>query len=163
MRCERSLGGEELVEHPPGPALMADIVLAVEDADAVDEDAVDAFRVADGAPPAAGQVGDAARRRDADRRRIEEQEIGEGAGLDPPAPWNAVEVGLMAGQPADALDQVELAALANPAGEEVETEPGVAHIDEVGAGIGQRDDARLVVEEGAEAFLDDVEELAEEG
>src|SRR5689334_19908159 len=61
MRCERSLGGEELVEHPPGPALMADIVLAVEDADAVDEDAMDAFRVADGAPPAAGQVGDAAR------------------------------------------------------------------------------------------------------
>ena len=42
----------------------------------------------------------------------------------------------MAGQPPHALRQIEQAALAHPMAEEVEPEPGVAQIHQVGAGIG---------------------------
>ena len=90
-------------------------------------------------------------RRDADRRRIEQQQIGKGADRDPAAVGDAVEPGLMAGQAAHALGEVEDAALAHPMAEEIEPEPGVAQIDEMRAGIGQRDDPGLVLDQRLDA------------
>ena len=133
----------------PGPLSSRAVILAVEHLDAVDEDAVHADRVAHRARAAAGQVVDPARRRDADRGGIEQQQIGEGAGRDPAAIGDAVEPGLMAGQPAHAFRQIEGAALAHPMAEQVEPEPGIAQIDQMRAGIGQRDDPGLVLDAAA--------------
>jgi hypothetical protein len=65
----------------PGAIREPAILRGVEDFGPVDEDAVDAERVADRAGAAAGQIADQAGRRDADGRRIEQQQIGEGADL----------------------------------------------------------------------------------
>jgi hypothetical protein len=93
-------GWQEAVEHLAWTLGEAAIRRAVEDFGPVDEDGVDAERVADRAGAAAGQVVDAAGRRDADDRRVEQQQIGEGADLDPAAVGDAVETGLVAGQAA---------------------------------------------------------------
>ena len=121
-----------------------------------------AERVADRARAAAGQVVDPARRRDADRRGIEQQQIGTGADRDAAAVGDAVEPGLMAGQAAHAFRQVEGAALAHPMAEEIEPEPGIAQIDEMRAGIRQRDDAGLVLDQRLDPVVDRVEEAADE-
>ena len=68
----------------------------------------------------------------------------------------------MRGQPADALDDVEVAALAHPARQEVQAEARVAHVDEMRAGIGERDHARLVLQQPRHAVVADIEEAAEE-
>ena len=91
-------GRQEAVEHLPGAFRESAILRGVEDFGPVDEDAVDAERIAGRAGTAAGQIADPAGRRDADGRRIEQQQIGEGADLDPAAVGDAVEAGLAAGQ-----------------------------------------------------------------
>ena len=69
----------------------------------------------------------------------------------------------MAGQPPHAFGDVEVAALAHPAGEEMQAEARIAHIDKVGAGVGERHHARLVLQEPRHAVVADIEEAAEEG
>jgi hypothetical protein len=59
---------------------------------------------------------------------------------------DAVKPGLMAGQPAHPFREIESATLAHPMAEEIKTEAGVAQIDQMRAGIGQRDDAGLVLD-----------------
>src|SRR3954468_24433512 len=66
------VGRQKAVEHPARPLVAPDIILAVEHTDTVDEDTVHADRVAYRARAARRQVGDPARRRDADRGRIEQ-------------------------------------------------------------------------------------------
>ena len=106
----------------------------------------------------AGQVANPARRRDADCRWIEQQQIGAGTDRNAAAIGNAVKPGLMAGQPAHALDKIERAALAHPVTEEIEAEPGVAQIDEMCTGVGQRDDPGLVLDQRFDPVVDGVEE-----
>ena len=101
--------------------------------------------------------------RDADRRGIEQQQVGLRADRDAAAVLDAVEIGRMAGQAADALDDVEVAALAHPARQEMQAEARVAHIDEMRAGVGQRHHARLVLQQPRHAVVADIEEAAEEG
>ena len=98
----------------------------------------------------------------ADRRRIEQQQIGAGADRDAAAVGDAVEPGLVAGQPAHAFRQVEGAALAHPMAEEIEPEPGIAQIDQMRAGIGQRDDPGLVLDQRLDPLVDGVEEAADQ-
>src|SRR5689334_17112717 len=71
-------GGQETVQNLTRAFREPAIFRAVEDFGSVDEDAVDAEWVADRAGAAAGQVVDAAGWRDADGRRVEQQQIGEG-------------------------------------------------------------------------------------
>src|SRR6516164_8899979 len=97
------------------------ILFAVEHPDSVDKHAVHADRVAQGTRTAAGQVADPPRRRDADRGGIEQQQIGAGANRDAAAIRDAVQPGLMAGQSAHALGEVESAALVYPVAEEIKT------------------------------------------
>ena len=82
--------------------------------------------------------------------------------LDPAAIGDAVQPGLVAGQAPHALDDVEGAALAHPMAEEIEAEPGIAKIDQVSAGIGQRNDPGLVLDQRLDALIDGVEEAADE-
>ena len=100
---------------------------------------------------------------DAHRRRIEQQQVGLGAERDAAAIPDAVEIGGMAGQAADAFDDVEVAALAHPMAEEMQAKARIAHIDEMCAGIGQRHHAGLVLQQARHAVVADIEEAAEEG
>ena len=84
-----------------------------------------------------------------------------GADRDAAAVGDAVEPGLMAGQAAHALDDVEGAALAHPMAEEIEPEPGIAQIDQMRAGVGQRDDPGLVLDQRLDPVVDGVEEAAD--
>ena len=68
----------------------------------------------------------------------------------------------MRGEAADALDHVEVAALAHPARQEVQAEARVAHIDKVRARVGERHHARLVLQQLGHAVVTDVQEAAEE-
>ena len=89
-------------------------------------------------------------RADSDRRRIEQQQVGLRAEGETAAEiLDAVEIGGMAGQPADAFGQVEIAALAHPVRQEMQAEARVAHIDEVRAGVGERHHARPRASAGA--------------
>ena len=45
----------------------------------------------------------------------------------------------------------------------MQAEAGIAHIDEMGAGVGQRHDACLVLQELGDTLVADIEEAAEEG
>ena len=72
-------GGQKPVQHLARTFVECGIVLSIKHADAVHEDAVHADRLADGARSAARQVVDPARRRNADRRGIEQQQVGLGA------------------------------------------------------------------------------------
>src|SRR5207244_6393777 len=87
---------------------------------------------------------------------------GAGAEGDPAAVGNAVKTRLVAGQAAHPLDQVEGAALAHPMAEEIEPEPGIAEIDQMGAGIRQRDDAGLVLDERLDPVIDRVQKPPDE-
>ena len=117
-----------------------------------------ADRIAQSSRTAAWQVANPARRRDAYRRRIEQQQIGASADRNAAAIGNSVKPGLMAGQPTYALDQIERAALAYPMTEEIEAEPGVAEIDEMRTGVGQRNDPGLVLDQRFDPVVDGVEE-----
>src|SRR5712691_9322268 len=139
VRCARQPGGagrQEAIEHPPRAFAELHIIGAVEHPDAVDEDAVDAERVAQCARAATGEVIDPARGRDADGRGVEQQEVGMGADGDAAAVGDAVKPGLMAGKTAHPFGEVKGAALAHPMAEEIEPEPRIAQIDEMGARIG---------------------------
>ncbi len=97
-------GGVEAVEHVARALGVLDVVLAVERLDAVAEHAMHAGRPADGAAAAARQIGDALGRADAHRRRIEQQHVGLRAdGRGGPRLLDAVEIGGMAGEAADAF------------------------------------------------------------
>src|ERR1700761_1172919 len=155
-RCGRR---QKAVEHAHSAAFVAPrIVLAVEHQRAIDEDAVHANRVAQRPRTATGQVVNPTRRRDADRCRIEQQQIGAGAGRDAAAIRNTVEPGLMTGQPAHAFDKIERAALAHPVAEEIEAKPGVAQIDEMRPSVGQRNDSGVVLDQRLDSVVDGVEE-----
>jgi len=78
-------GRQEPVEKLPRPLRMGGVTLAVEYASAVDEDTMDANRIAYRARTTARQIVDPARWRDADRRRIEQQQVGPSADRDPAA------------------------------------------------------------------------------
>jgi len=80
-------------------------------------------RIAQRARALAGEVVDPARRRDAYRGGVEQQQIGMCADRDAAAIRDAVKAGLMACQAARAFREVEGAALAYPMAEEVKTEP----------------------------------------
>ena len=67
----------------------------------------------------------------------------------------------MAGQPPHTLGEIERTALAHPMAEEIEAEPGIAQIDQVSAGIGQRNDPGLVLDQRLDALIDGVEEAAD--
>ena len=143
--------------------VVRDIVRAVENLDAVDEHAMDSGRMTDRAAAAAGQVGDALGGGDADRLRIEQQQIGVGTDGDAAAVDQAIEAGGMAGQPPDRLGQLEIAPLAHPMGQKMQAKPGVAHIDQMGPGVGQGNHAGFVLEQRQDPRVADIEELAEKG
>jgi len=155
-------GLQEPVEHLSGTHVELRIIAAVEYPDPVYEDAMHPNRVTDRARATARQIADAARRRDANRRGVEQQQVGTGAASDPAAVRDAIEPGLMAGQAPHPFDQVEGAAFAHPMSQEVEPEPGIAEIDEVRAGIRQRDDTGLVLDQRLDAVIDSIEEAADE-
>jgi hypothetical protein len=119
-------------------------------------------RVAQCAGAAAGQIVDPARRRNANRGGIEQQQIGMCADFDPAAIRDAVKAGLMACQAACAFREVEGAALAYPMSEKIETEAGVTQIDQMRAGIGQCDDPGLVLDQRLDPVVDSVEEAADQ-
>ena len=75
---------------------------------------------------------------------------------------DAVKPRLVAGQPPYAFGQVEGAALAHPMAEEIKPEPGIAEIDEMRAGVGQRNDAGPVLHQRLDPFVDGVEEAADQ-
>src|SRR5579864_5983864 len=81
-----------------------------------------------------------------------------GANRDAAAVGDAIEPGLMAGQAAHPLDEVEGTALAHPMAEEIEPEAGIAQVDEMRARVGQRDDPRLVLDQRLDAGIDRIEE-----
>src|SRR5260370_122440 len=135
VRQPSRFGRCEPVEHLARPLGEFHVVASVEDPGSVDEDAMHPDRVADRPWTAARQIIDPARRRDADRGRIEQQEVGAGADGDAAPVGNAIEPGLMAGQAAHPLYQIEGAAIAHPMSEEIEPEPGIAEIEEMRAGI----------------------------
>src|SRR5271165_1770663 len=127
LGCTRHLrrtGRQKAIEHLPRAPARVGVIPTVEHPNSVDEDTVNAQRVADGARSAARQVVDPARPRDADSGGIELQQVGAGARRDAAPGGDAVEPGLVAGQAPHAFGQVEGAALANPVPEEVEAEPG---------------------------------------
>src|SRR3954447_18028262 len=67
----------------------------------------------------------------------------------------------MAGQPPHALNDVERTALTHPMAEEIEAEPGIAKIDQVSAGIGQRNHPSLVLDQRLDTLIHGVEEAAD--
>src|ERR1700730_16733132 len=98
------------------------------------------------ARPAARQIVDPARLRDADSGGIEHQQFRVRARRDAAALGDTVEPGLVAGQAPHAFGQAEGAALANPVPEEVEAEPRIAKVHEMRTGVGQRDDPSVVLD-----------------
>src|ERR1700740_3680669 len=162
VRYRGRAGRQQAIEHLARPLVEPRVILAVEHPDAVDEHAVHADRVAQRARAAAGQVVDPARRRNADRGGVEQQQISMSAEGDAAAVRDAVEPGLMACQPAHALRKVEGAALAHPMAEEIEAEPGVAQIHEMRAGVRQRDDPGLVFDQRLDPVIDSIEKAADQ-
>src|SRR5438067_11183466 len=160
--CQRCRPGrQEAVEHLPRTFVELLVNRAVEYPYAVDEYPVHAERIAEGTRPAAGQVIDSARCRDADGRGIEQQQIGTSADRDAAAVGDAIKPGLMAGQAARPFGEIERATLAHPIAEKVEPEPGVAQIDEVRAGIGQRDHPCLVLDQRLDPGVYRIEEASD--
>jgi hypothetical protein len=100
---------------------------------------VDADRIAQRPRTTARKIPDSARLGYADRRRIEEHEIGERAEGDAAPVENAVAIGRMAGKAPHAIGEAEIAAFAHPVREEMKAETGIAEIDEMRAGIGEGD------------------------
>src|SRR6516165_49151 len=137
-------GRQKAIQHLPRALVEPCVIPAVEHPDAVDEYAVHADRVAQRALAAAGQVVDPARRQNADRGGVEQQQISMSAAGDVPTVRDSVEPGLMACQPAHAFGKVESAALAYPMAEEIEAKPGIAQIHQMRAGVRQRDHSGLV-------------------
>jgi hypothetical protein len=76
-----------------------------------------------------------ARRRDANRGGIEQQQIGMRADRDGAAIGDAVKPGLMARQTAHAFREVERAAFAHPIAKEIKPQARIAQIDQMCAGI----------------------------
>src|ERR1700722_1408079 len=122
--CNRP-GRQKPIEQHAWPLGVASVILAVENPDAIDEDAVYANRIADRARSAAWQVVDPTGRRHADRHRIEQQQVRMGADSDFAAIGDAVKPGLVAGQPARAFNEVEGSPLAHPMAKEIKPEPSV--------------------------------------
>src|SRR5438552_6611895 len=158
----RMAGRQEPVEHLSRTGIELCIIATVEYSYPVHKDPMHPDRVADRARAAARQVVDAARRRDVDRRGIKQQQIGTGPDRDAAAVGDAVEPGLMAGQAPHPFRQIEGPAFAHPMSEEIQPEPGIAEVDEMRAGIRQRDDAGLVLHKRLDTVIDCIEEAANE-
>jgi hypothetical protein len=80
---------QETVEHPARSLTEPHVILTIKDPLAVDEDAVRADRTAQRAGATAGQVVDAARFRNPDRRRIKQSQVDPGTRRDMAAIGNA--------------------------------------------------------------------------
>jgi len=68
----------------------------------------------------------------------------------------------MAGQSAHALRDVECAALAHPMTEEIKTKARIAQIDQMRAGIGQRDHSGLVLDQRLHPIVNSIEKPADQ-
>src|SRR5690242_19358768 len=75
---------------------------------------------------------------------------------------DAVKSGLMVGQPTHALRDVKRPALTHPMAKEIKPEAGIAQIDQMCTGIGQRDHSGLVLDQRLDPVVDGVEKAADE-
>ena len=139
------------------------VAVAVVDAGAVDPDPVYPARIADQAALAAGQIVDPPDRAAPDRRRIEEQQVRELARRDLAAIRDSVELRRQAGDPADAVRQIEDALVAHPVAQEVQAVAGIAEVAEMGAGIGEADEARVMAQQVLDRGLVGIEQGGVEG
>src|SRR6185503_12036065 len=129
---------------------------------AVDPHPVHAHRVADHARAAAGKVLLLFQRRHDDARGIEENQVGVATDLQPAAVRYPILSRGIAGQLAHALFQRERPGLAYPVLQEMQAEARVAEIDEMRAGVRERDHALLVLEQRRDAGVVVLEQLGDE-
>ena len=121
-----------------------------------------AARMPDHARAPARQIVDPFESGDADRPRVEQQQIGPVAGRDAPAAGNPVLGRRIRGQPAHAFFEREGLSLAHPVAEKVQPEARVAEENQVRAGVRQRDHAGLVPEQRRDARVVVLVELGDE-
>ncbi len=96
------------------------------------------------------------------RRGIEEHKVGPVPRLDGAAVADAITARRVARQAAHAFLQREGAGLAHPVRQEMKAEAGVAEVDEMRSGVGQRDDPGRVLEQRCDARIVVLEELRHE-
>src|SRR5262245_62179449 len=145
-----------------GPATVGHEPALVHRPDPVDPDAVQAYRRRVEPAGPGGQVADPALLATTDRPRVEEHQIGPGARLQPASLPDSVGVGHRAGDRAHRLLEREVAALACPVAEEVQSEARIAEEGQVGARVGERDGRVGMPEQTPDLVLIDVEEPAVE-